>query len=70
MHSTFGTNSAGTREWLNAAKDMNLSTTDPVLSHSEITIVKSDDSFTKEDFELALRKASRRSPAVQSRKKG
>ncbi|PYV67883.1 MAG: hypothetical protein DMG96_37990 [Acidobacteria bacterium] len=59
MSSTFGTNSAGTKEWLVAAKDMRLSAAEPVFSRTEITIVKSDD-FTKRDSESAL-KANRRS---------
>jgi hypothetical protein len=59
-------------EWLNAAKDMNLSAADPTLSRSEITIVKSDakENFTKQDFEHALTKASRRSQPTVERKKG
>ncbi|MGO8718832.1 MAG: hypothetical protein ACLQMO_06400 [Acidobacteriaceae bacterium] len=50
MTSTFGTNSAGTNEWLAATKGMQWSTAEPVFSQSGITVVKSDD-FTQQELE-------------------
>jgi hypothetical protein len=51
MTSTFGTNSAGTKEWLAATKDMHFSAAEPVFSRTQTTIVESSD-FTKQDVEL------------------
>ena len=66
MNSTVGTNSAGTKEWLNVAKDMCLSSAEPVFSRSGTTVVRASDEFTKQDFESALKKASRRTSVSQS----
>jgi hypothetical protein len=65
MTPTFGTNSAGTQEWLAATKDMKLSAAEPVFSRADTTIVNSDQ-FTQQDSESALRKVSRPTSASQS----
>jgi hypothetical protein len=58
---TFGTNSAGTREWLAATREMRLSSAEPVFTLSQTTIVSSsDESFTQQDSKSALKKVSRR----------
>lgn len=67
---TFGTNSAGTREWLAATKEMRLSTAEPVFTRSQTTIVSSsDESFRQEGLEPALEKVSRQVSSLSVPKK-
>jgi hypothetical protein len=69
MTATFGTNSAGTKEWLAATKDMHLSAADPVFTRTMVTITRPSDELTKQEFESALKKVSRRTRAEFGTKK-
>ena len=53
---TFGTNSAGTQDWLAATKNMRLSTAEPVFTRSQTTIVSSNEEFTKESVKTVVSK--------------
>jgi hypothetical protein len=70
MTPSFGTNSAGTNEWLAATKDMQLSAAEPAFSHAETTVVVTSNEPTKQDSESALKKVSRRTSVSQSAPRG
>jgi len=65
MNHTFGTNSAGTKEWLAATKDMQLSAADPVFSRTEVTVVK----VSQSDIESAKKTHARASSSRSQKTK-
>jgi len=58
MTYSFGTNYAGTKEWLAATKDMQLSADGPPVAHSNRVSTRLDSS-RQDKFEKDPRKASR-----------